>query len=60
MGFILIVLGVIGVIGSLAADAIGIGTSPGIDWAQLLGAAIGLVVALVGIWLAFSKTVVKK
>jgi hypothetical protein len=48
-------LGAVVAIDSLFADAIGIGSSPGIVWQQLLGTAIGVIVALVGVWLAYRK-----
>jgi len=36
----------------LAADMLGIGAQPVvIGWKQLLGAAIGLIIILVGVWL---------
>jgi hypothetical protein len=55
IGFILIGLGVVGLVVSLAADYIGIGRYPGINTTQLLGAGLSLIVALVGVWLARSK-----
>ena len=36
---------------SLLADLIGLGSYPGLNWAQLTGVAVGLVVLLIGIWL---------
>ena len=60
IGYVLIALGVIAAVVSLAADAIGIGTESGINGMQLLGTAIGVVVALAGAWLAFSKASLKK
>lgn len=36
---------------SLLADLIGLGSYPGLNWAQLTGAAVGLIVLLIGIWL---------
>ncbi len=53
IGYVLILLGVIILVLSLAADAIGIGGSPGIGWKQLTGAAVGLLVALGGLYLTF-------
>jgi hypothetical protein len=50
MGIALIVVGVIVLIVSLAADVIGIGGAPGIGWKQLLGAGVGLIVAIAGGW----------
>jgi hypothetical protein len=55
IGIVLIVIGVVLAIVSLAADAIGIGTYPGINGAQILGAAVGIIIALVGVWLGWSK-----
>jgi len=55
IGWILLVLGIIILVGSGAADVLGIGGSAGLGWRQLLGAAIGIIVALVGTWLAVRK-----
>ena len=55
IGYLLIGLGVVGLIVSLAADYIGIGSYPGINGTQLLGAVLSLVIALVGVWLTRSK-----
>ena len=55
IGYILIVLGVIVLAVCLSADLIGIGNQAGIGWKQLLGAAVGLLVAAGGVWLALSK-----
>ena len=55
IGYIVIVLGIAALILSLAADAIGIGGSPGIGWRQLTGAAVGLIVMIYGFWLASRK-----
>jgi hypothetical protein len=48
---ILIFVGALILIVSLTADLIGLGSYPGLNWAQLTGAAVGLVVLLIGIWL---------
>jgi hypothetical protein len=50
IGLGLIVLGVILLIGSLAVDALGMGTAPGIGWKQLTGAGIGVILVIVGGW----------
>ena len=50
-----IVLGVVVLIISLAADSLGIGGAPGIGWKQLTGAGVGLIVMIYGIWLASRK-----
>ena len=34
---------------SLLADVIGIGSYPGINWAQITGAAVGIVILIIGI-----------
>jgi hypothetical protein len=49
-------LGAIILIVSLAADMLGIGANPDvIGWKQLLGAGLGLIVILVGVWLLVGK-----
>ncbi len=55
-GIVLIVVGVIVLLVFLLADVLGLGSDPTtIGWIQLLGAAIGLVLAIVGIVLATKK-----
>jgi hypothetical protein len=49
-GIGLIVFGVILLIVSLAADALGIGGAAGMGWKQLTGAGIGVIAAIVGVW----------
>ena len=49
-GLVLIAVGVIVVVLSLAADLVGIGGVPGIGWKQLAGAGIGLVLLVFGLW----------
>jgi len=55
IGLVVIVIGVVIAVVALLLDVIGIGNKAGIGWMQLLGTAIGVVVALVGVWLAMSK-----
>jgi hypothetical protein len=55
IGIMLIALGTIIAVVSLAADAIGIGGQLGFGWKQQLGTAIGVIVALAGFWLGLSK-----
>jgi len=55
IGLALLALGAVMAVVSLAADSIGLGRQEGINWLQLLGAAIGVIVALVGVWLARIK-----
>jgi len=55
-GVLLIVVGVIILAVSLLADVLGFGSDlSAIGWRQQLGAAVGLVVAVVGIFLAARK-----
>lgn len=55
IGFILIALGAVGVMVSLLADVLGLGTYPGINGAQLLGAVVGIVLAAAGGWMTLRK-----
>jgi high-affinity Fe2+/Pb2+ permease len=48
--FILLALGVLLFIVSLAADTVGIGEGTGIGWKQISGAVIGGVIAAIGIY----------
>ncbi len=48
MNLILIITGGLLMILSLLADLIGIGSYPGINWAQILGTAVGLAVLVIG------------
>jgi len=50
IGIGLVVVGVIVLIVSLAADSFGIGGTPGIGWKQLVGAGVGVIIAVVGFW----------
>ena len=56
LGIALIILGLLLAIVSLAADALGIGNGAGIGWKQILGAVIGVLVALGGVWWGWGKT----
>lgn len=60
IGSVLVILGVVLVIVSLAADVIGIGNGTGIGWKQILGAVVGVLVAAVGGWLGWGKASKKK
>jgi len=56
IGIALIVIGVLVLAVSLLADYLGLGSGPaGIGWKQLIGAGVGLVVAVVGVVLALRK-----
>jgi hypothetical protein len=50
VGIILMVGGVLLAALSLGADLIGVGSYPGIDWAQLTGGAVGLALFIFGFW----------
>jgi hypothetical protein len=60
IGYALIILGVVVLVISLAADTLGIGNVPGFGWKQILGAVVGAVVALGGVWLALRNPDLKK
>jgi len=60
LGVVFIILGVIVLMVSLAADALGIGTRTGIGWKQILAAVIGALVALDGVFLVFRNPEKKK
>ncbi|MBW6465152.1 MAG: hypothetical protein K0B06_01450 [Brevefilum sp.] len=49
ISLVAIILGVVVTLISLTADLIGIGSYPGINWAQLTGTAIGLILILLGL-----------
>ena len=49
ISLIAIILGVVVALVSLTADLIGIGSYPGLNWAQLTGTAIGLLLILLGL-----------
>jgi hypothetical protein len=55
IGVILIVVGVVLLVVSLAADQLGIGAGGGIGGKQLAGAAVGIIVAVAGGWLVWRK-----
>ena len=48
IGIVLLVVGVLLLIGSVAADAIGIGGAAGFGYKQIIGAVVGVIVAVVG------------
>jgi hypothetical protein len=55
LGILIIILGLLLVIASLAADALGIGNEAGIGWKQVLGAVVGVLVAAGGVWWGWIK-----
>ena len=50
IGIVLMAVGVIVVIVSLGADAMGIGNNAGLGWKQALGALVGVIAVAVGAW----------
>ena len=48
IGIVLLVIGAVLLIGSFAADAIGIGGAAGFGYKQIIGAVAGVIVAVVG------------
>ena len=48
IGIALLIVGAVLVIGSLAADAIGIGGAAGFGYKQIVGALVGVIAAVVG------------
>ena len=56
IGYALIILGVVILVVSFAADILGIGSVSGFGWKQALGAIVGNLIALAGIWLAVYKS----
>ena len=48
LGVILLVVGVLLFLVSLAADSLGLGSNPGLGWKQIAGVVIGVVVAAAG------------
>ena len=60
IGFVLVFVGVVILVVSLGADILGLGNVPGFGWKQILGAVVGAVVTLGGVWLGFRKPTLKK
>ena len=54
MGIALLAVGVVVLIGSLAADPIGIGGAAGFGYKQIIGAVVGVIAAVVG-FVLYSK-----
>ena len=56
IGFGLIILGILVLAGSLSADLLGLGSgSNTIGWKQWLGAGIGFIIAVAGIFLSLQR-----
>ena len=55
LGTLLIILGVLLAIVSLLADMLGIGNGTGLGWKQILGAVVGGLIAVGGVWWGWGK-----
>ncbi len=55
VGVILLVLGIIVLILSLSADLIGAGAAPGFGYRQIIGAVVGIIAAIVGLFMMRKK-----
>jgi uncharacterized membrane protein len=61
VGLVLIVVGAIGLVLSLTANLLGIGSDPSnFGWLQILGTVLGVVIVAVGLWLSLRKPAPKK
>jgi len=60
ISWILILVGLLLAVVSMAADSIGIGSEVGFGWKQIVGAVIGVAAMLVGFWLTRRKIKEKK
>ncbi len=56
LGYALVVVGIVLVVIGVFADSLGLGSSPIFGWKQIAATVVGLVVAVVGLWLAARKT----
>jgi hypothetical protein len=55
LGWVLVALGAVLACGSALADPLGLGEGGGVGWKQITGVVIGVVVALVGLALAYTR-----
>jgi hypothetical protein len=55
-GVVLLVVGVLLFLMSLAADPLGVGAAPGLGWKQIVGAVVGVVLAGAGMTLQRKTT----
>lgn len=60
VGLIGVIAGVVLTLLSVFADYIRLGSYPGINYAQIVGIAVGLVAVVVGLWLMYTKPVKKE
>ena len=49
INLLLVLIGGLLIIVSLLADVVGIGSYPGINWAQIVGAVVGFIIMIIGI-----------
>ena len=56
IGLIVLVAGLLLVILSITADAVGIGAEPGFGWKQTLGVILGVLVAAAAAWWTWKKS----
>lgn len=61
IGYGLLIIGILVIVGSLAADLLGLGSGPHqivlsqIGWHQWLAAGVGLIIAVVGLFLSLQR-----
>jgi len=58
ISWLMMVAGVLLFVVSLAADYIRVGSYPGINYAQITGAVVGIIILLIGIW--YNRKKIKK
>jgi len=55
LGLLVVIVGILLLLVSLIADYVGIGRSPGVGWIQIVGAVVGVLLAVVGGFLLRSE-----
>ncbi len=55
LGYILVAAGAVVVLVSVFADSLGLGAAAGFGWRQTIGAIVGVIIAVVGVWLGTRK-----
>jgi hypothetical protein len=55
LGYVLVVVGVVVLLVSIFADALGLGNGTSFGWKQIAGSVGGVVVAAAGVWMAMRK-----
>ncbi len=56
IGYALLAVGIVVILFSALADVIGIGAQAGFGWKQMIGVAIGLILAALGGWFTIRKS----